>query len=135
MLVLNILKGQKRPLSLFPLTFKKCKMSKRNGAVGKETVELTAAEPAEAGGCTKKVRVVESEPAISTDFKSIEEFFAFAVLPPESMVSTNFFHRQVTIKYLLGAKRAGADLFHCEVYTTHLNHHPHDPHALVLGRF
>ena len=48
--ILNPFKGQKRPLSLFPLTFKKCKMSKRNGAVGKETVDLTAAEPAEAGG-------------------------------------------------------------------------------------
>jgi len=110
-------------------------MSKRNGAVGKETVDLTAAEPAEAGGCTKKVRVVESEPAISTAFKSFEELVAFALLPPESMVSTNFFHRQVTIKYMLGAKHAGADLFHGEVYTTQHNHHPHDPHALVLGRF
>ena len=48
--IVIVRKGQKRPLSLFPLTFKKCKMSKRNGAVGKETVDLTAAEPAEAGG-------------------------------------------------------------------------------------
>jgi hypothetical protein len=41
------LKGQKMPLSLFPLTFKKCKMSKRNGAVGKETVDSYHREEAE----------------------------------------------------------------------------------------
>ena len=128
-------KGQKRPLSLFRKIQKSAKMSKRNGAVGKETVDLKAAEPAEAGGGAKKVRVDEPAAVIWTAFRTIEELLAFAMLPHESMVSTNFFHRQVTIKYLLGAKRAGADLFHSEVYTTHLNHHPHDPHALVLGRF
>ena len=68
-------------------------MSKRNDAVGKETVDLKVAEPADAGDGAQKVRVVEPAAVISTAFKAFEELMAFAVLPRESMASTMFFHR------------------------------------------
>ena len=68
-------------------------MSKRNGAIGQETIDLRPAEPAEAEGGAEKVRVDESVAVICTAFTTIDELLAFAVLPRECMVSTMFFHR------------------------------------------
>jgi hypothetical protein len=65
---------------------------------------------------------------------SAVEIFAFAQLPYESIVREGYLNRFMVLMYLLGAKCAGAHLFHSEVYTKNQTQRTHDPHAFILGR-
>ena len=78
-----------------------------------------------AGGTTK---------AKPTESSTFDDLCAVVLGSSESMVSSDYYNCFVVLMYLFGAKYAGADLFHSEVYTTYQTQHTHDPHAFILGR-
>ena len=95
---------------------------------------LTAAEAIAGEEPVEKVRINEPMVVKPPSLTSAEEIIAFAQLPYDSIVKTDYFNRYVVLMCLLGAKYSGADLFHSEVYTTDQTHRTLDPHAFILGR-
>ena len=109
-------------------------MTKRQGSLGSLVVDLTGAVDADGKEPAYKVHAGGTTKAKPTESSTFDDLYAVVLGSSESMVSSDYYNCFVVLMYLFGAKYAGADLFHSEVYTTHQTQQTHNPHAFMLGR-
>ncbi len=86
-------------------------MAKKRGGDSELAVDLTETKVARTSEPTGKDDAIESAVVKPIVFTSLAEIEAFVRRTPEDMVPTNLYNYYVVLKYLLGAKFAGADLF------------------------
>ncbi len=108
--------GKKKSFFIFPLSTKNSKMEKKRGGDSELAVDLTDTKVARTNGPAEEVDSLESEVVKPIAFMSMMEIEAFVRRTPEEMVLTTLYNYYVVLKYLLGAKFAGADLFLGYVY-------------------
>jgi hypothetical protein len=113
------LKGQKQKIVFSRSIQKKYKMEKKRGGDSGLAVDLTETKVTQTAEPAGKDDSLEPKVVKPIVFMSMTEIEAFFRRTPVAMVPTNMYNYDAVLKYLLGAKFAGADLFLGCIYTLH----------------
>ena len=98
-------------------------MPKWSGVDSSAAVDLTSCKASRGDEPTEEVDQPESTVELPIVLNDLEEIFDFVRRTSDDMVPTNLYNYFVVLKYLLGAKRAGADLFIGAVCMTSFTEH------------
>ena len=104
-------------------------MPKRSGNDSSAAVDLTYSKAARCDEPNEEVDRPEAVVQTPVVLEDLEEIFDFVRRTSDDMVPTNVYNYFVVLKYLLGAKRAGANLLIGGVCPSFLTEHPYTPDA------